>query len=487
MDLTSKQTDRAVGVLLGGAAGDALGVPYEFAAPPEHGGAAMLGGGLGGIAPGQWSDDTEMAAVIAQVAATGADLRDEHALEQVAQGFVTWFRQGPPDVGIQTRQLLGDVLDRPGPVAAELRRLGAALHARTGRTAGNGSLMRTGPVALAHLDDDEALADAARAVSALTHHDPVAGDACVLWCLAIAHAVRTGELDVRVGLAHVDAASWSPLLDEAEQVEPAHYRRQNGWVVAALQGAWSAVSRATSLEDGLQRAVAGGGDTDTVAAIAGALLGARHGGSAVPHRWRRVLHGYPGLRARDLSALAVLTVRGGRPDPDGWPLVDRLPSYAGSSSSVVPHPDDDGVLLGAVGALRPGVAQAVVSLCRLGAGEVPLAGVAAEDHVEAWIVDKEDANNDLRYAVSDAAEAVRTLRGEGKTVFLHCVHAQTRTPVVAAAYGALVAGGSERDALRRVQAVLPSGRSPRRSIAAVLRQLEGPPAHDRLIEADRST
>ncbi|MCU1693242.1 MAG: ADP-ribosylglycohydrolase family protein [Frankiales bacterium] len=127
------------------------------------------------------------------------------------------------------------------------------------------------------------------------------------------------------------------------------------------------------------------------------------------------------------------------------------------------------MLLGAVGALRPGVAQAVVSLCRLGAAEVPLAGVAPEDHVEAWIVDKEDANNDLRYAVTDAAEAVRTLRAEGNTVFLHCVHAHTRTPVVAAAYGALVTGGSEREALRRVQRVLPSGGHPRESIAAVLR------------------
>src|SRR3712207_7264908 len=43
---------------------------------------------------------------------------------------------------------------------------------------------------------------------------------------------------------------WGPLLDEAEQVEPSRYAAQNGWVVAALQAAWSAVSRATSLQDG---------------------------------------------------------------------------------------------------------------------------------------------------------------------------------------------------------------------------------------------
>jgi protein-tyrosine phosphatase len=93
--------------------------------------------------------------------------------------------------------------------------------------------------------------------------------------------------------------------------------------------------------------------------------------------------------------------------------------------------------------------------------------VAPEDHVEVWLVDKEDANIDLRSVITDAASVVRDLRQEGKTVFLHCVHAHTRTPVVAAAYGAVVSGRSERETLDRVCRVLPSAH-PRRSIAAVL-------------------
>jgi ADP-ribosylglycohydrolase len=63
--------------------------------------------------------------------------------------------------------------------------------------------------------------------------------------------------------------------------------------------------RTTGLVDGLQAAVRGGGDTDTVAAIAGGLLGAAYGASAVPDEWRAALHGWPGLRADDLTALAV--------------------------------------------------------------------------------------------------------------------------------------------------------------------------------------
>ncbi len=88
-------------------------------------------------------------------------------------------------------------------------------------------------------------------------------------------------------------------------MKPSYYAAQNGSVVAALLAAWSAVSRATSLADRLQRAVAGGGDTHTVAAMAGALLGARFGDSTVPFAWRRAVHSWPGLRYR--AALAVLT------------------------------------------------------------------------------------------------------------------------------------------------------------------------------------
>ena len=84
MTLTTTQRDRAAGVLLGQACGDALGVPYEFGAPPMHDDPVMKGGGLGPYAPGEWSDDTQMAVCIARVAVTGADLTADPALNQIA-------------------------------------------------------------------------------------------------------------------------------------------------------------------------------------------------------------------------------------------------------------------------------------------------------------------------------------------------------------------------------------------------------------------
>lgn len=70
---------------------------------------------------------------------------------------------------------------------------------------------------------------------------------------------------------------------------------------------------------GIEAAVRGGGDADTVAAIAGSLLGARWGVSAVPARWRRVVHGWPGLTVSDLVSGAALAARKGRPESAGWP------------------------------------------------------------------------------------------------------------------------------------------------------------------------
>ncbi len=104
--------------------------------------------------------------------------------------------------------------------------------------------MPTAPVALPYLDDEDGLVQAARAISELTHHDPEAGDACVLWTTGIRHAVLTGEIDVRIGLHHIDIERrelWAARLAQAEASSPSAFTDNTGWVVAALQGAWSAI------------------------------------------------------------------------------------------------------------------------------------------------------------------------------------------------------------------------------------------------------
>lgn len=307
------QDDRIEGVLLGTAAGDALGAPYEFK-PPRGPELDVVMAGGGGWEPGEWTDDTAMAVAIAEVAATGANLRDEAAQDAIVARWHEWSRDAK-DVGIQTRSVLNAC--RAHITAARARDAAREVHERTGRSGGNGSLMRTAPVALAYLHDEDAMVDAARAVSVLTHYDAEAGDACVLWCCAIRHAVLTGDLDVQIGLGHIDAelrALWSTRIEEAKRSVPSDFPK-NGWVVQAFQAAWSAIAGTVGdgpqhLAKALEAAARGGFDTDTVAAIAGGLVGAAYGASAVPAPWRELLHGWPGLTGDDLAELAA-TIAGG--------------------------------------------------------------------------------------------------------------------------------------------------------------------------------
>lgn len=472
--------DRAAGTLLGQAAGDALGSGYEFARPVRRGEAEMIGGGLGPWAPGEWTDDTQQALFLAEAAAAGLDLSTREGQAFVGQRLLEWYAMGPSDVGNQTRAVLSAAAS-----AEDLPAAAAAYAARHDRSAGNGSLMRTGPVPLGFLqlrpgrDLDERLVAAARGVSALTHADPLAEDACVLWAFGVDRAIREGHFGgVREGVKHLPSdrqGFWTDRLDEAEGAEPSRFS-PNGYVVTALQAAWAAVTSTpvpaelpcTHLTAALQGAVSAGDDTDTVAAIAGALLGARWGATALPFPYRRLLHGWPDRTGTDLVSLAALAARQGACDATGWPsassLADHYQDVYGQRPFLVPLPGDPGVLLGNVetlGDVHAGLAEGVttaVSLCRVGSGQV------LPDHVQVWMVDTPEVedNHNLEFLVADAARAIETLRAEGHTVLLHCVAGASRTPTVAAAYLSRLEGIDGQEALDRVTAVLPAPRPNRR-------------------------
>ncbi len=188
----------------------------------------------------------------------------------------------------------------------------------------------------------------------------------------------------------------------------------------------------------LEAAVRGGGDTDTVAAIAGALLGARWGVSAVPVAWQRLLKGWPGLRYPDLVTLALDVERGG-PNPTALDY-----GYLSEHDKPTTHPHDDGVILGPVNAAAklPANIDAVVSLCRVDDVYRPPGAVDSENRIEIWLIDSDDpaANENLLFVLDQAASAVVQLRAEGRTVFLHCAAGQSRTPFVGALVGARAKG-----------------------------------------------
>ena len=292
-------TDRIVGAVLGSAAGDALGAGYEFTHPGPDAHIHMKGGGAFDWSPGEWTDDTQMAVAVLD-AAGGGDLD----LDAVAGNFLAWFASMPPDVGIQTGSVLGATVDPADLAACATDYLGTHPD-----KAGNGGLMRNTPIALTALGARDLVAERAKAVASLTHAHPDSVAACVLWSLAIQEAITSSdpgdtfdwEAAVRRGLEHVDGdlqTRWTKLIDEAVEGPPERFST-NGWVVTAFQAALAAIIHTPvpgdeprgHLRDALVAAVRIGDDTDTVAAIAGGLLGARWGASAVPDEWWQVIHG----------------------------------------------------------------------------------------------------------------------------------------------------------------------------------------------------
>ena len=118
----------------------------------------------------------------------------------------------------------------------------------------------------------------------------------------------------------------------------------------------------------------------------------------------------------------------------------------------------------------PSGVDAIVSLCRVVDGHLP-AGVK---HLDVRLIDKEGDNANLDFVLLDTVRAIERLRAEGCTLFLHCVDANSRTPTVAALYGARKAHIDVDDALREVLAVLPTA-NPNADFRAALRRLHPQP------------
>lgn len=313
MTAIEASTDRAMGTILGSACGDALGAGHGFGASmaPEAA-VEMAGGGPFGFAPGEWTDDTSMAIPILETLHAGLDLTSPEGLDSIADGWFAWLASGPRDIGSQTSMVMNSAATHD---ARGLRQASRRFAAIDPHSAGSGSLIRTAPVALADAGT-EAITTAATVVSELTHDDASASEACVIWSLAIAHAIRHGNFDgVHLALESLPpgpAAYWRERLQEAETRPPSSFKR-NGWVVEALQAAWALVVQtpvprdnpSTHLAVTLENAVRAGHNTNTVACIAGALLGARWGATAIPPQWLASLHGWPGYRAEDLVQLVA--------------------------------------------------------------------------------------------------------------------------------------------------------------------------------------
>ncbi|QSG13381.1 ADP-ribosylglycohydrolase [Halapricum desulfuricans] len=276
----------AADVLLGLACGDALGRPVEFRSAAsiadQHGTVTeMLGHGTHDRPAGTVTDDTDLALRIARsLVEQGAfDGRD------IADRFHEWYESDPFDIGLMTADAL-----REYGTGSSWRDAGRNVwqHREEGSNAGNGSVMRCAPHAIAFAGDPDALVRASRQSSAITHYDPRCTYGCAVLNGTIAGFLRGDDQPLQTALERVEADAPVELV-EALRLVPDHIDGDqlptSGYVVHTLQTALHDALTATSAEDAIVTAVNRGGDTDTIGAVTGAIAGARFGGDALPDRW----------------------------------------------------------------------------------------------------------------------------------------------------------------------------------------------------------
>ncbi len=270
--------DVARGALYGVAVADALGATLEFMSAAEiarrYGTLRdIVGGGWLALRPGQVTDDTEMTLAVAE----GIAEQPDAPVEAVGRRFIEWLDTQPRDVGRTCAVALNYARRRGWADAARF-----AHDDLGGRSAGNGSLMRSAYPGLWYADRAQALRVAVE-LSRMTHYDPLASEACELYTAAIWDMARGGVPARQALKAAFGGTRYQAALAGQARLDP------TGFVVDTLNCALDAVARTSSLEDAIVRAVNLGGDADTVGAVAGGLAGAMYGYDSIPTRWREAL------------------------------------------------------------------------------------------------------------------------------------------------------------------------------------------------------
>ncbi len=319
------------GCLLGQALGDALGFVVE-ASPPrvarEYVDRYLLAGRAGEVAHpdfpfGQYSDDTQLAReLVASYADAGG-----WSPEAFAGRLAALFAEGR------------DVSSGPGTREAAMRLLGGTHWSRAGTPApyaGNGSTMRAAPLGILFGEDIQSMVEATVEQSMMTHLDP----RCSAGALAVAGAVslaakrepvRNEEFlpvlaalaapaDESVAEALLGFQAWAHLGPaeaaqrlHAERLDPAYaaeWRGVSAFVTPSV--VWSLYAFLRTPDDywaTLCTAIGVGGDTDTMAAIAGAISGARLGPGVLPARLVDRLNDRGGWRRDELIELARRAAR----------------------------------------------------------------------------------------------------------------------------------------------------------------------------------
>ena len=299
--------DRFRGALLGLAAGDAVGTTLEFTTPGSFMPITdMVGGGPFKLEPGQWTDDTSMALCLAEslVLKQGFDARDQ------MRRYLRWYREGYLSSN-------GTCFDIGNTVSEALRSFEKTGEPMSGSThpysAGNGSIMRLAPIALAYVRSPIQAITLAGESSRTTHGAEAAIDACRYMSALIVGALNGAAKHELLAPHYCPIEGyWSekPLMTDIKAIAAGSFKektpppapnamasymdmsksspnhiRGSGYVVASLEAALWAFFMSQNFAEGCLLAANLGEDADTTAAVYGQIAGAYYGAAGIPENW----------------------------------------------------------------------------------------------------------------------------------------------------------------------------------------------------------
>lgn len=299
--------EQYVGCLVGLAVGDALGYPVEGLSLAQirerHGPAGIedFAGGRG-YPPGCYSDDTQLTLAVGRALVAAGRRPTDELMDAICREFVAWYRSPEMERGPGLTTLAA---------CANLARGVPWNESGNPESKGCGAAMRVAPIGLYYYRDPEQLCHAAKLSALATHAHPTGVAAAVVNAYAVARAVERAPLgrllEELLRLANRLSEELAGALRKVEQcgvlAPPDAFARfgETGSAEEVLASALFCFLRTPEdFRATVLAAANSSGDSDSIAAMAGALSGAYNGAAAIPEKWRRRVE-----NAAELQRLAV--------------------------------------------------------------------------------------------------------------------------------------------------------------------------------------
>lgn len=296
-------SEKTNATLVGCAIGDALGNPFEmklanYKPLQEWDGFFKAGGTFWVGEAGQYTDDTLMS-----IALAGSLLKcDKFDPQDVAAEYLYWYNTGNTrGIGNTTAEAIENLKDGSTWEESGVKRSNAA---------GNGSAMRVAPIGLVYRFDLVKLMECAIKDASITHNslEPKVGSAAVALGIALlANGIYNpreliGEIIPLISQSVVKEKLELALDALDNNAYPPHALQAigtSGYAPETVASAFYILAATDNFKDAVVMAVKAGGDTDTTAAVVGALAGTYYGLEGIPDEYKNNVENFELLTSLD--------------------------------------------------------------------------------------------------------------------------------------------------------------------------------------------